>query len=177
MIVSVSRRTDIPSFFGDWFIDKVRKGFALVQSLYDSNLLSKVLLTTEVVDCFVFMSKNPAPFLSHLDFLDLRGYRYFFHFTLNPYDKSIEKNLPDKEFLVETFKTFSKKIGKERMLWRYDPIIFGEEMGVDFHLLQFEKFCNALTSYTGKCFVSFLDFYSKVSKILLKNRECANNWV
>ncbi len=170
MIVSVSRRTDVPAFFGDWFIDKVQKGFVLVQSPYDNSLLYKVLLNPKVVDCFVFMSKNPAPFLPHLNYLDAQGYKYFFHFTLNPYDKSIEKNLPNKVALVETFKALSKRIGKEKVHWRYDPIIFGEEMGIAYHLCQFENFCNLLSSYTEKCFVSFLDFYPKVSKILSKNK-------
>ena len=119
MILSVSRRTDIPAFYSDWFYNRVREGFVYVRNPMNAHQVSKVPIDPSVVDCIVFWTKNAKPMLDRLD--ELEKFDYYFQFTLNNYSKDIEPRVPDVEERLETFARLSEKIGKERVIWRYDP--------------------------------------------------------
>jgi hypothetical protein len=121
MIISASRRTDIPAFYSDWFYNRIREEFLLVRNPMNIHQVSKISLSPDVVDCIVFWTKNPRPMLNRLSELD--NYNYYFQFTLNSYYKSIESNVPEKKYLIRTFKELSNRIGKDRIIWRYDPIL------------------------------------------------------
>lgn len=121
MILSASRRTDIPAFYADWFLNRLREGSVLVRNPMNYHQVSEVKLTPENVDCIVFWTKNPSHFIEKLPEIDNLGYRYYFQFTLNPYDRSIEENLPEKNVLIETFKRLSDQCGPQKVIWRYDP--------------------------------------------------------
>lgn len=162
MIVSVSRRTDIPAYFSNWFYNRVQEGFCYVRNPMNYHRISKIQLNPEVVDCFVFISKNPGPMLEGLD--RIREYPYYFHFTLNPYDKPIERNVPDKKDLVRTFQALSDRIGKEKVIWRYDPVLFCQGYTMAYHIENFEKLASLLCGYTNKCIMSFLDMYQSTLK-------------
>lgn len=164
MILSASRRTDIPAFYADWFLNRLREGYVLVRNPMNYHQVSKVRLAPENVDCIVFWTKNPSHFIEKLPEIDNLGYRYYFQFTLNPYGKSIEENLPDKNALVETFKRLSDQCGPEKVIWRYDPIFVGDDYPVDYHAEQFARLANRLEGYTEKCIFSFLDPYAKIQK-------------
>ena len=86
MIVSVSRRTDIPAFYSDWFFNRLQEGFVHGINPFNRKQVSEISLRPEDVDCFVFWTKNPAPMLERLDLL--AGYNYYFQFTLTPYGLS-----------------------------------------------------------------------------------------
>ena len=122
MILSVSRRTDVPNYYSDWFVNRIKEGFLYVRNPMNAHQISRIDLSPDVVDCIVFWTKNPANMMEKLECL--KDYVYYFQFTLTGYGKDIEPNLPNKrEELISTFKALSKKIGKEKVIWRYDPIV------------------------------------------------------
>mgnify|MGYP002854487031 CR=1 FL=1 len=162
MILSVSRRTDIPAFYSEWFFNRLREGYACVRNPMNARQVSKINISPEVVDCIVFWTKNPAPMLPRL--YSLRDYKYYFQFTLNPYGKSIEVSVDKKNSIINTFKTLSDKLGAERVIWRYDPIFFTKDIDMDYHLRYFEKLAQLLHSYTKRCVISFLDLYKKTER-------------
>ncbi len=120
VILSVSRRTDIPAFYSDWFFNRIREGYVLVRNPMNYRQVSKVLLTPELIDCIVFWTKDPGAIIDKLDLLS--GFKYYFQISLNGYPDFIERNLRQTDKLVESFKQLSCQIGKDRTNWRYDPI-------------------------------------------------------
>ena len=164
MILSVSRRTDIPAFYSEWFINRIKEGFVYVRNPFNVNQISKVNIKPDVVDCIVFWTKNPKPLMGHLKELDERGYKYYFQFTINPYGSDLEKNIGNKEKIIKTFKELSEKIGPEKVIWRYDPIIITTKYSQDYHFKQFAMLSEMLKSFTRKVVISYFDDYRKVKK-------------
>ena len=163
MILSVSRRTDIPNYYSDWFVNRIKEGFLYVRNPMNAHQISKIDLSPDVVDCIVFWTKNPANMLEKLEYL--KDYIYYFQFTLTGYGKDIEPNLPDKrKELIPTFRTLSKKIGKEKVIWRYDPILISKRYTMDYHLKAFEEIANSLADYTERVVISFVDLYTKTQR-------------
>ena len=159
MIISASRRTDIPAFYSEWFLKRLAAGFVLVPNPFFPQQIRRVELSPAAVDCLVFWTKNPAPLLPKLE--RLADYTYYFHFTLNPYDRTIETGLPEQSERIATFRALAERIGKERVVWRYDPILFSAAHSLKYHLEQFASLAERLGPYTERCMVSFLDFYQK----------------
>ncbi len=160
MILSVSRRTDIPAFYAEWFFQRIREGFLYVRNPMNPRQVSRIGLSPEVVDCIIFWSKNPAPMLERLD--ELREYPFYFQFTLTGYGRDIEPGLPDKrKEVIATFQKLSEKVGKERVVWRYDPILVNGRYTIEYHLKAFEEIAGCLKGYTEKVVISFVDFYAK----------------
>lgn len=164
MIISASRRTDIPAFYSKWFFNRIKEGFVLVRNPLNFNQVSKITLNPKVVDCIVLWSKNPRPMLKRLE--ELKDYRYYFQFTINSYDKSIEPNVPGKRYIIKTFIDLSKLIGRERVIWRYDPIMLTDIFNKEYHYKWFEYLAERLHDYTNKCVISFLDVYKKTERNL-----------
>ena len=131
----------------------------LVRNPYRPGQLRRVPLSPAVVDAIVFWTKAPAPLLPWLDELDGMGYRYLFQFTLTPYGPEIEPGLRDKRAIVETFQVLGCRLGRGRVLWRYDPILFTDAIGLAWHEARFRKLCKALSPFTDQVTVSFLDPY------------------
>ncbi len=161
-IISVSRRTDIPAFYSDWFFKCLDDGWAEYDLYGKTNHVS---LLKDDVDAFVFWSKNYEPMLRNLDKLDAFGAPFYFHFTINAYNKDFEPNLPDLDDRIACFELLSKRYGKERVIWRYDPI-FITMNGIDekWHIDNFEKLCKRLNNFTNVCYISVIDIYNKVAK-------------
>jgi DNA repair photolyase len=166
MILSASRRTDIPAFHSKWFLDSLRKGEFCVVNPYNKHIIRKVEISPGKVDCIVFWTKNPEPLLNRLD--ELRMYNYYFLFTLNPYDNRIEKSVPQKDHIIEIFRKLSESAGKEKVIWRYDPLLVSDYIDIDYHIKSFGKIAEKLAGYTGRCIISFLDIYRKNAGILKK---------
>lgn len=163
MIISASRRTDIPAYFSEWFFNRLREGYVLVRNPMHTKQISYVNLSPEVVDGIVFWTKNPLPMFERLS--ELEPYTYYFQFTLNPYGKRIEPGLPSKEeALLPAFVRLSEKIGRDRIVWRYDPILFNDTYTVDYHCGAFRHFAKQISDYTEKCTVSFLDAYQHTAR-------------
>lgn len=169
MIISASRRTDIPAFYSDWFFNRIKEGYVLVRNPMNIHQVSKIKLSPDVVDCIVFWTKNPKPMLDKLD--ELKDYRYYFQFTLNSYSNDIEPNVPSKsEEIINTFKQLSDLIGRDRVIWRYDPIILSEKYTVQYHIKYFEKLSQILNGSFNKCVISFVDFYKKNARTLNESK-------
>ena len=162
-IVSASRRTDIPSYYSDWFFNRIKEKYVYARNPINIRQVSKIDLSADFVDCIVFWSKNPEPMIDKLDLL--KNYKYYFQFTLTSYGADIEKNIPSKrEKIFYTFKKLSDKIGDKKVIWRYDPIIITDKYTLDYHKKYFEKIAKTLSGYTKKCIISFMDIYSKVKR-------------
>ena len=164
MIISASRRTDIPAFYSEWFFNRINEGFVLVRNPVNNRQISKVLLNPDIVDCIVFWTKNPKAMIPHLN--KLSEYHYYFQFTLNPYDRDIETGLPDKAGIIDCFKELSDKIGAHRVIWRYDPILINEKYTISYHADSFHNIASALRGYTEKVTISFIDIYSKIERAM-----------
>ena len=157
MILSVSRRTDVPAFFSEWFYNRIKDGFYLVRNPMNTHQISKVNIKPDVVDCIVFWTKNPKPMLARLD--ELEAYKYYFQYTITGYGNEMEPHVPNLPDLIETFQKLSEKIGPDRVVWRYDPIIFSDEYTTKYHLKRFKEIAEQLKGFTKKCVISFVDIY------------------
>jgi DNA repair photolyase len=159
MIISASRRTDIPAFFSDWFYNRIADGYLLVRNPMNRHQVSRVNLSPEAVDCIVFWSKNPAGIMDKLH--RLRGYNFYFQYTLTGYGQRLERNVPSCQEAVSTFRALSEMIGKGRVVWRYDPIILSEQLNIKYHADRFEEIARQLSGKTRRCVISFVDMYKK----------------
>lgn len=164
MILSVSRRTDIPAFYAEWFMERLRQKYVLVRNPFNIHSISRIPLTPENVDTVVFWTKNSKPIHRYLDEIDELGYKYYFQYTITPYKNDLEEKVQDKKEIVETFKKLSEKIGSEKVILRYDPVILSDNYTIDFHKKAFARLCDLLAPYTKKIVFSFLDDYKKISK-------------
>ena len=159
MILSVSRRTDIPAFYWEWFLNRVKAGFVDVRNPMNIHQVSRIDIRPNVVDCIVFWTKNAGNIIPHLD--QLKDYKYYFQYTINPYNKLIEENVPLKKDIIENFKSLSEIIGPNRVIWRYDPILLTGNINIEYHLRYFEELAKRLQGYTQRCTISFVDLYKK----------------
>ncbi|MGN0485251.1 MAG: DUF1848 domain-containing protein [Lachnospiraceae bacterium] len=163
MIISASRRTDIPAYYSEWFYNRIKEQCLYVRNPMNAHQISRIDLSPEVVDCIVFWTKNPEPMIARLE--ELKQYHYYFQFTLTGYGKDIEPNVPHKkEKMIPIFQTLSEKIGSEKVIWRYDPIIFTETYTPEYHIKAFRQIAEALRGYTKKSVISFVDIYAKNKK-------------
>ena len=175
MIISASRRTDIPAYFSDWFINRIKEGFVLVRNPRNPQQIRKVSLAPDETRGIVFWTKNPANMMKYLP--DLSDYAYYFQFTLTPYGRDIEPCLPSKpDVLLSTFKQLSAIIGSRRIIWRYDPILISEKYTMDYHFRAFEMICDELQGFTKKVIISFIETHyrnvkSNVKMLGLKDFE------
>ena len=130
MIISASRRTDIPAYYPDWFYNRIREGYVCVRNPMNFHQVSRIDLSPDVVDGIVFWTKNPLPLMSRLE--ELRAYPFYFQFTLTPYGKDVEPGVPSKnDIILPAFQELSRRIGPERGIWRYDPILFTNRYTMD----------------------------------------------
>lgn len=159
MILSVSRRTDIPAFYSEWFFNRLKAGFVDVRNPMNVHQVSRVNIRPEVVDCIVFWTKDASRITERLH--ELAEYHYYFQYTINPYDKQIEEGVPTKSHIIDNFCKLSKVIGANRMVWRYDPILVTKNITIEYHLRYFEELAKRLRGYTNRCVISFVDLYKK----------------
>ena len=168
MILSASRRTDIPAFYAEWLLNRLQAGYLLTRNPFNPAQIRRIDLSPQSVDCMVFWTKDPAPMLPVLDNIDELGYRYYFQFTLTPYDQTIEKRLRPKAEIIETFMALSRRLGRGRVFWRYDPIILNDRLTIEFHIRSFTALCERLGDVTDRVTISFVDLYRKLKTPLLR---------
>lgn len=165
-IISASRKTDIPTYFSDWFLNRLdAREFFVRNNPYKPNAVTHITFDKDDIDCIVFWTKNPIPMLDKLDRLNAMGYPYYFQFTLTGYGKDYERGLPDKKLLVDAFKKLSEK-ANGNVVWRYDPIIVDKKHDMGWHLDTFFSIAQALNGYTNRCVISFVDLYQFVTQSL-----------
>lgn len=161
MIISASRRGDIPAFLGEWFMERLRNGTVDVAHPFRPRQSRPVSLRREDVDAFVFWSRDPRPFLRHLPEIERRGYPYYFLLTATGYPRSLEPAVPAVAEAVVFFKELAGRIGRRRVVWRYDPVFVTPELDVRFHGDNFSRLCGRLSPHASRAIVSFFDPYPK----------------
>lgn len=166
MIISASRRTDIPAFYTPWFLNRVRAGYCTVPNPFNRSQVSRVSLRPEEVDVIVFWTRNPRPLLPHLAELDERGYRYYFQFTLLDNPRSVDPKTPPVETAIETFQALAAQVGPQRVIWRYDPIVWSTATDAAYHLERFARIAAALHGHTSRVVISVMDVYRKAAQRL-----------
>ncbi len=159
MVISASRRTDIPKFHAEWFMECVRAGSCSVRNPFDPRRVASVSLRPEDVDVIVFWSKDPEPLIRYLPELDRRGLRYYFLFTVNGYPPSLEPAVPPLATVLKTFERLSGMLSPERVVWRYDPIVLSNVTDPDYHEERFGEIARALRGRTTRVVVSLMDEY------------------
>ena len=166
VIVSASRSTDIPAFYGDWFMARLAAGYVKWKSPFGGN---PVYVSFEKTRIFVFWSKNPAPFLPRLATLERSGYHCYVLFTLNDYDaEGLEPNVPSADERIATFINLSRQIGKGRVVWRFDPLVLSDRITVADLLQKIRRVGDRIAPYTQRLVISFVDIekYGKVRRNL-----------
>ncbi len=166
MIISASRRTDIPAFYSPWLMNRIRAGYCLVPNPFNSSQVSTVSLLPEHVDALVFWTRYPRPLFPHLKELQDRGYRFLFLYTILGYPGLLDSQCPSLSTSLKTFKYLADSIGPERVIWRYDPIVLSSITPPEFHRKQFGDIATSLSGYTGRCLFSFVEFYGKTKRRL-----------
>lgn len=169
IIVSASRSTDIPAFYSDWLIQRMNDGYVKWKNPFNGTYLHVSFNKARLI---VFWSKNPRPILSHLSYFDEKIKNYYFQFTLNDYDREkLEPNVPNVQSRIDTFLQLSERIGKSKVIWRFDPLVLTDELGIDELLRKIEHIGNQLKNHTEKFVFSFADIkvYKKVQNNLRKN--------
>ncbi|MEN6575524.1 MAG: DUF1848 domain-containing protein [Phycisphaerales bacterium] len=161
-IISVSRRTDVPAFYGQWFMGRVREGFAGVAHPFGGKRYV-VSLRPEDVTCFVFWSKNVTTFVGHLDTLDRLGYRFYFNYTVTGVPSIFESGI-DKAAALQTLKQLSRRYSPRHINWRFDPIVLSSICDEDFYLSEFERLARELEGLVERCYFSFVMPYRKVDR-------------
>jgi hypothetical protein len=166
VIVSASRRTDIPAFYAEWFMNRVRAGSALVSNPVNPRQVSRVGLAPEEVDAFVFWTRDAEPLMPYLEELDRGGYLYYFLYTLTGYPPGLEPAAPPADRAVRTMATLAGRIGSDRLLWRYDPVLVSHLTPEDLIVENFRQLAGELTAHTGRVIVSPANFYRKTRRNL-----------
>jgi DNA repair photolyase len=168
IIISASRSTDIPTFYSDWFISRWEAGYIKWTNPFNGQPLYVSFKNTRLV---VFWTKNPRPMFKHLDYLDKNIPNYYFQFSLNDYDKEkYEAKVPSVESRIKTFKELSQRLGKKRVVWRYDPLILTKDIDVNELLRRVKNIGDQIHEFTEKLVFSFvdIDIYKKVENNLKK---------
>ncbi len=170
-IISVSRRTDIPAYYADWFVQQVEKGEVVYPNPISFQTVRLSLLPEHVL-FLVFWTRNPHPLERHLDRLDeLYERAFYFHFTINGLPKTLETNNPPLDFAVATFQRLAERY-PDQVFWRYDPIVLSDLTPPTYHVQKFGELAERLRGHTTRCYFSFVDWYQKVRRnFALAERE------
>jgi len=174
IIISASRSTDIPAFYGSWFINRLAAGYVRWVNPWNGRSSYVSLREARLI---VFWTKNPAPFLPLLKQIDRRGIPYYFHFTLNDYEsEGLERGVPPFPERIETFKRLAAMIGRERVLWRFDPLITTESLGPEQLMVRICRIGDQLAEYTERLTISFMTEYVKVKRNLRNAGITSSGW-
>lgn len=170
-VVSVSRRTDIPAFYTEWFMNRLRAGYAFVPNPFNPHQVSTVPLTADKVACFVFVTKDPRPIFLRLEELERGGYRYYFHVTLTGLPAWLEPGVPEAGHIVSAIKDAAGKIGSKRIVWRFDPIVFSDLTPPGAILDTFDKLSAGLEGSVSKVIISFVRNYRQVKSRVYRSEK------
>jgi len=166
MIVSISRRCDIPRFKFDWFMERLNEGFVEAVNPYNVKQIKRVSLLRDDVDVFAFWTRDPKHILANADELTQRGYPFYVMVSVTGYPEVLEPNQAPVPEVIESMKALSQKIGQDRVIWRYDPIILTDITDDEFHCRNFRKLSEDLSGYVKRVIISVYDEYPKTVKRL-----------
>ncbi len=168
MIISASYKTDIPTFYGTWFMNRLRAGYCKMVNAWNRKQVFRVSLEQSDVDGFVFWTKNLSPFVPHLREVRERGFPFVVQYTINGYPRTLEQAVVNSGRSVEHVRWLAEEFGPRVCVWRYDTIVISSLTPVDFHLKNFERLCGELAGATDEVVISFVQFYKKTLKNMAK---------
>lgn len=163
MIISASYRTDIPAFYGKWFLQRLHEGYCRTVNPYNRKV-SLVDLSRNSVDGIVFWTKDASPFMQGFHTVQQERFPFYVQYTITGYPNIIEKGVPSREVSIEVFRNIAGQFGPHSAVWRYDPILFSSLTDEEFHLQNFSGIAESLAGYTTEVVVSFARFYRKCRK-------------
>ena len=161
MIINTGGRTDTVQYYTEWLLNRFNEGYVLSRNPLFPNKVTRYELTPDKVDCVVFCSKNYEPILDNITQITDR-FNTYFHYTITAYGRDIEPGVPSIEKSIETLKKLSAIVGKQRVTWRYDPVLLTEKYTVETHLQTFEKMAETLAPHIDRCIFSFVEMYKKL---------------
>jgi Domain of unknown function (DUF1848) len=177
MIISASYKTDIPAFYGEWFLNRLRAGYCKVVNPYNRNKAFRVSLRREDVDGFVFWTKNIGPFLDKLASVYSAGYPFIFQYSINCYPRKLECSVTDATRAIKQAMEIAKRYGSRTLVWRYDPVVFSSETPAESHLENFEWLAGRLEGCTDEVVISFAQIYQKTRRNMnWASREFGFEW-
>ena len=166
MIAFASMRTDIPAFYSDWLIKRIEEGFVMVRSPYNERLIYRLPFNPEVIDALGLCTKDPGRIIPLLD--KLKDWNTLWHVTITPYSNEYERGIRDKKEIVKAFKKLSLIVGKDRVVWRYDPVFISPSFSLSSHKSWFSTLSSLLEGYTDRVIFSFLDIYPHIKERMEK---------
>ena len=174
MILSIDFRTDIPAFYSEWLINRFEEGYVYFRNPAYPSTIHKIILDKKHIEGIMWCSKNYLPILPDLKNITDK-FPSIFHYTITGYGKDIEPNVPDLEQSIYTFKELSERYGKDKVIWRYDPILFNKEWTYNRHIQNFQYINKALCRHTRKVVINFVSIYEKVKRHMPDLQEVSYN--
>lgn len=161
MILNTGGRTDTVNYFSEWLLNRFAAGYAYSRNPFHPDVVNRIDLNPRTIDVVEFCSKNYRPILSRLHEITER-FNCHFHYTITAYDKDIEPNVPGIDESVETLRDLSAQVGKEKIIWRYDPVLLTGKYTIERHLATFDYMAGRIAPYVSRCLFSFVVWYKKL---------------
>lgn len=158
-VISASRRTDIPGFYSEWFVNRLKAGFVYVQQPY-SGRMTRVSLKPEDITAIFFCSKNYGPLLPRLETIERSAKNLFFHFTITA-NRELEFNTPDFQEAVRDYIHIARRYSPDHIIWRYDPVCITDKLSFEAHEERFMRCAELLKGHVSRCIISFAHPYKK----------------
>ena len=174
MILSIDFRTDIPAFYSEWIVNRFNEGFLYFRNPSYPSTLHKVILDKNHIEGILWCSKDYLPILHDLDNI-VHKFPSIFHYTITGYGKEIEPNVPDLEQSIYVFKELSERYGKNKVIWRYDPIFFTKKYDYNWHIKNFQYINKQLRRHAGRVVINFVSLYEKVKRHMPNIQEVSYN--
>lgn len=161
MIINTGGRTDTVQYFSEWLLNRFKEGYVLSRNPRFPQNITRYSLDPKTVDCVLFCSKNYAPILPRLTEITDK-FNTYFYYTITAYGKDMEPGVPSIDQSIDTLIKLEKIVGKERICWRYDPVLLTKHYSIQQHLITFEHMAARLRGHVSRCVFSFVELYQKV---------------
>lgn len=161
MILNTGGRTDTVNYFSEWLLNRFAAGYAYSRNPFHPDVVNRIDLNPETIDVVEFCSKNYRPILSRLHEITER-FNCHFHYTITAYDRDIEPNVPGIDESIETLRDLSAQVGKEKIIWRYDPVLLTGKYTIERHFATFDYMAGRIAPYVSRCVFSFVVWYKKL---------------
>lgn len=163
MILNTGARTDTVQYFSKWLLKRFEEGYVLTRNPFYPNKVTRYELAPEKIDCVLFCSKNYRPILKDLHKITEK-YNTYFHYTITAYGKDVEPGVPSIDESIETLYELEKIVGKNRLSWRYDPVLLTEKYTFETHIKTFEYMASKIANHVDRCIFSFVEMYKKLER-------------
>lgn len=161
MILNISGRTDLVAFYTPWLMNRFKEGYVYSRNPMYPEVVMKYDLSPSKIDAIVFCSKNYKPILKYIDEINSK-YNIICHYTITAYDNDVEKNVPSIDESIETLIKLSNKIGKDKIIWRFDPVLKTKKYTIDYLIEKFDYMASILHNYVSRVLFSYVEMYKKL---------------